>query len=206
MRAYRASDANDNGFITESEFTDLLRFLAYYDMLYQEFDAVDTDDDRRMDFAEFKKGHQLAGIKVSDSQLKDAFAQMDRNVGGLVLFDEFCMYMATNYRPKELDARLGSVAEKNSTVHGGSDIPKALKPVKPPVRAVSPALIAHQPQQQPQAASMTKQPSHLADTKKEGAATTTSIPTGPIKLTTKLTDADVRALFKRFDITNNNGL
>lgn len=101
--------------IEEKEFGILLLFLAYYDLLYGQFDQIDSDDDKRISLDEFKKGHKVAGIDASDRELEKEFRLMDKNCGGIILFDEYCMYMAKKYAPKELSANMVQLVSENSS-------------------------------------------------------------------------------------------
>lgn len=95
MRAYKAADNSGNGFIELREFEKILNFLQYYDSLSKIFEEIDTDDDHRVSFDEFKMGiEQLGEDYSSEAQLKKDFKAIDTNGGGYILFDEFCKYMA----------------------------------------------------------------------------------------------------------------
>ncbi|RHZ75533.1 hypothetical protein Glove_213g44 [Diversispora epigaea] len=102
MRAYKAADTSKDGFIDFNEFGRLLDLLFYYDELYKMFQKLDKNNDKRVSYVEFKKGHELMGINVkSDADLKKAFNEIDTNHGGYILFDEFCIYAAK----KKLNSR-----------------------------------------------------------------------------------------------------
>jgi Ca2+-binding EF-hand superfamily protein len=91
MRAYKASDKNDNGFITKKEFRFLLRYIHYYNDLWNQFDDMDEDQDRRLNLDEaLETLSHLVGIENPTK----VFEEMDVNKGGYVLFDEFCSYLA----------------------------------------------------------------------------------------------------------------
>jgi len=95
MRAYKAADTSQDGFIDFKEFGRLIDLLHYYNELFKIFKKLDIDDDRRIDFDEFKKGHKLIGINAgSKKELKAKFNEIDTNNGGYILFDEFCIYAA----------------------------------------------------------------------------------------------------------------
>ncbi|PKY53571.1 EF-hand [Rhizophagus irregularis] len=95
MRAYKAADTSQDGFIDFKEFGRLIDLLHYYNNLFQLFKKLDIDNDRRIDFDEFKKGYEIMGINVdSDKELKAKFDEIDINQGGHILFDEFCIYAA----------------------------------------------------------------------------------------------------------------
>ena len=90
MRAYKASDKNGDGFVRQSEFEQFLRFLIYYDSLWQDFSKGDQDQDRRLTKDEFKS----LAKKVQLEKPKAAFEELDQNGGGVILFDEFCSWMS----------------------------------------------------------------------------------------------------------------
>ena len=56
MRSYKFADQDGSGFITKREFGTLVRSLAYFKGLSEEFAEIDTSDDRRIDFEEFVAG------------------------------------------------------------------------------------------------------------------------------------------------------
>ncbi|CAG8566823.1 17384_t:CDS:2, partial [Dentiscutata heterogama] len=95
MRAYKAADASNDGYVQLEEFGRLIDLLHYYNELYEIFQKLDVDHDRRITFEEFKKGHKLINLEgLSDEELKEEFNKIDINKGGLILFDEFCIYAA----------------------------------------------------------------------------------------------------------------
>jgi Ca2+-binding EF-hand superfamily protein len=102
MRAYKKADefGGREGLITRKEFRKFLEFLPIYHKLWAYFDAVDTDDDRRVDLEEFKKGAEHMGELVGDAEAE--FSKIDANGGGQILFDEFC-----NYFINKVAAQLG---------------------------------------------------------------------------------------------------
>ncbi|CAB4414428.1 unnamed protein product [Rhizophagus irregularis] len=94
-RAYKAADTSKDGFINFKEFGRLIDLLYYYNNLFQVFKKLDIDNDRRINFNEFKKGYELMGIKVDSSEeLKSKFDEIDTNHGGYILFEEFCTHAA----------------------------------------------------------------------------------------------------------------
>jgi len=95
MRAYKAADTSKDGFIDFDEFGRLIDLLFHYDRLYKVFQKLDKNKDKRISYAEFKKGHDLMGVAGrTDAELKKAFNEIDTNHGGYILFDEFCIYAA----------------------------------------------------------------------------------------------------------------
>lgn len=81
------------------EFPAFLRNLFYFNKLWEAFDDIDTDDDRRIDFAEFQQGLGFVGMRLSASETKREFESLDDNDGGVVLFDEFCAWVAAKKCP-----------------------------------------------------------------------------------------------------------
>ena len=102
LRAYKAADTSGDGFIQEKEFMQLLKTLQLYDKLYTDFELADTDKDRRLTLEEFqsnyKKWAPYLAIDTSQTvgaeELEQIFAEIDTNGGGMVLFEEFCMFAA----------------------------------------------------------------------------------------------------------------
>jgi Ca2+-binding EF-hand superfamily protein len=80
---------HQDGFIDFKEFGRLIDLLYYYNELFQIFKKLDLDNDRRISFAEFKKGHKIIGFSgLSNAELKEQFDDIDTNQGGFILFDE----------------------------------------------------------------------------------------------------------------------
>jgi Ca2+-binding EF-hand superfamily protein len=68
----------------------LLVYLLKYFELWQMFESIDSGDDSRINLEEFKTAipHIEAwGVKVGDADA--AFAEIDTNGGGQILFAEF---------------------------------------------------------------------------------------------------------------------
>jgi Ca2+-binding EF-hand superfamily protein len=77
-------------YVERMEFRMLLLYLRQYFEIWQIFDQVDSDDDHRLDLAEFKAA--LPKLEAWGMAIEDAdatFAEMDTNGGGKVLFGEF---------------------------------------------------------------------------------------------------------------------
>ena len=98
MRAFQAAKTSNskshaklaNDFVEKAEFRLLFVYLGKYFELWELFDAVDTDDDRRVDLQEFKRAVPLInswGAKIADPE--KTFREIDANGGGIILFDEF---------------------------------------------------------------------------------------------------------------------
>jgi Ca2+-binding EF-hand superfamily protein len=90
MRAYKAADKNDDGFIKKNEFRFFVRFIHYYNELWTKFESIDDDGDRRLTKSEFQQAATMVGLDDPDA----VFEEIDSNDGGVVLFDEFCSWMA----------------------------------------------------------------------------------------------------------------
>ena len=103
MRAYKQTCLKEGGdgdaWVEPDEFPQLLLNLFYFNKLFQCFEQVDTDDDRRMDEAEFLKGLGMLGLNLPEDEAKAAFDDMDSNDGGIVLFDEFCIWFTKQVDP-----------------------------------------------------------------------------------------------------------
>lgn len=96
MRAYKASckGGKNADWIERKEFPFLLRNMFYFDKLWDLFDDIDTDDDRRVEFDEFKAGLKKLGFHATEAEYVEYFDDMDGNDGGKVLFNEFCKYIS----------------------------------------------------------------------------------------------------------------
>lgn len=94
MRAYKAADVNNDGFIRRREFRLLLKYIIYFNGLWEKFDSIDSNHDHRLDLAEFTAGCGLLGIKLSRAEAELEFYACDTDGGGMVLFDEFCSWCA----------------------------------------------------------------------------------------------------------------
>ncbi len=102
MRAYKQTtqrDGDGDAWVERPEFPSLLRNLVYFNKLFAAFDDVDGDDDRRLTLEEFRSGCVKVGLKISPGEVDKAFASMDTNGGGKVLFDEFCAWVAETACP-----------------------------------------------------------------------------------------------------------
>jgi len=107
MRAYKAairSDGDHDSWVEKHEFKKLLGFLVYFNKLFWLFESGDEDKDRRMNFQEFKFFLNTAGVKMSESEMKTDFNKVDRNHGGIILFNEFCHYFTMKACPECLTA------------------------------------------------------------------------------------------------------
>uniref|UniRef100_A0A7S3LT91 EF-hand domain-containing protein n=1 Tax=Aplanochytrium stocchinoi TaxID=215587 RepID=A0A7S3LT91_9STRA len=95
MRAYHTIDRNNNGFISKSEFADFFYYLDYFCKLWEKFEGIDDNNDRRIDIKEFKQyADSVFGRKMSDGTAETMFRLIDRNGGGKILFYEFAAHFA----------------------------------------------------------------------------------------------------------------
>jgi len=80
-------------YVERREYRLLLKYLRAYFEYWVAFDLLDTSDDRRVDFEEFKKCKDKLeswGIDMSDPEAR--WAECDANGKGMVLFDEFTQW------------------------------------------------------------------------------------------------------------------
>lgn len=117
MRAYKSSDLDHNSYVTKREFPVLLRNVIYFNKVWTVFETMDVDADRRLAFPEFRQGLSLLGM-TSVVNPRSLFDSLDRNRGGLVLFDEFCRWVASVQCPVD-----GAVYAPQITM-AGSPSPK----------------------------------------------------------------------------------
>eukprot|EP00727_Mastigamoeba_balamuthi_P001990 m51a1_g11789 hypothetical protein (210) ;mRNA; f:303573-304431 len=112
MRAYKAADKSQDGYIEKNEFAALLNLLCYFDDVWKKFEQLDKSKDDRVTFDEFREGYDMLGIPLDDKDLEREFADMDENGGGYVLFDEFCIWAAKKLasKPPEGYAATGATA------------------------------------------------------------------------------------------------
>jgi Ca2+-binding EF-hand superfamily protein len=101
MRAYKAADQQQqqasggnvaDGFIQKKEFRFFLTFVHYYNELWTRFSAADADTDRRLSRSEFAEAATALGVE--EAEVDQVFDEIDTNRGGVVLFDEFCTWLA----------------------------------------------------------------------------------------------------------------
>ena len=110
MRAYKAScrGGAQADYVEKNEFAYLIRNLFFFDRLWDFFDDVDANDDRRITREELGRAVASREFTLSRGADVDAvFSDMDTDGAGMVLFDEFCVYVANKYvTSEELDAAL----------------------------------------------------------------------------------------------------
>lgn len=67
----------------------MIQLLQQYDEISKIFEELDTNDDHRISFKEFKRGYELLGDDAGDEdRLKAEFDAIDTNDGEHILFDE----------------------------------------------------------------------------------------------------------------------
>merc|ERR1712113_1164716 len=102
MRAYKRTIREGNGddWVQKKEFKALLGALFYFNKIFWIFNERDEDGDRRMTLPEFRKCLTLMGVRMSEGDATQKFREMDKNGGGVVLFDEFCQFMTMQSCPQ----------------------------------------------------------------------------------------------------------
>lgn len=102
MRTYKKTtlkDGDGDPWVEKHEFPAFLRNLFYFNKLFSVFEEIDTGDDRRVDIEEFVQGLDLLGMNMDRSAAENEFAHLDKNGGGQILFDEFCLWVARSKCP-----------------------------------------------------------------------------------------------------------
>ena len=91
--ASKNNKAHGADYIDRAEFRLLLAYLRQYFEYYQAFCRVDKDDDNRIDRQEFASAIPTMQKWVGPIADADAtFSEIDKNGGGIILFDEFCAW------------------------------------------------------------------------------------------------------------------
>jgi len=106
MRAYKASinTVKPDDWVEKKEFKTLLGNLFYFNKLFWLFEHEDKDQDRRLTLQEFKWCLTICGCKLPEIQARQEFSRVDRNGGGVILFDEFCKYFSQKMCPAIMTA------------------------------------------------------------------------------------------------------
>lgn len=100
MRAYKKTVERDaDEFVRRPEFNTLMKNIVYYNHLYDIFNKFDIDHDHRISLEEFRAGfkklttskylNDLPAFQNLASGADKIFAELDKNSGGYILFDEF---------------------------------------------------------------------------------------------------------------------
>eukprot|EP00756_Hemistasia_phaeocysticola_P029041 Hpha_TRINITY_DN16206_c1_g3::TRINITY_DN16206_c1_g3_i6::g.15071::m.15071 len=117
MRAMKLSDreGNHDGLLEAKEFTEFVEFLSLYTDLWKKFETVDKGHDRRISPAEFREMVPSLDMEISDPDA--AFAEIDRDHGGQILFDEFCYWVAKKQGNSKIGSKDGLVGYQDTTGH-----------------------------------------------------------------------------------------
>jgi len=97
MRCYKQTMERKDEFVHKKEFKRLIVNLFYFNKLFWIFDQCDGDD-RRLTPQEFRMVLSLCGVQVPDPDAE--FRKIDKNGGGIILFDEFCHYFCSKACPQ----------------------------------------------------------------------------------------------------------
>lgn len=93
LRAYKATDADSNGFITRDEYHLLWVYIEVFTRHWHVFEKVDMDKDRRISQEEFVEyGKRIFNNATSERELIQQFQSADLDGKGMILFREFCSY------------------------------------------------------------------------------------------------------------------
>jgi Ca2+-binding EF-hand superfamily protein len=108
MRAYKATihgeGSNGDDWVQKKEFKALLGNLFYFNKLFWLFHKADPDNDRRLTEKEFTHCLCICGVKMSKAEMHRDFQKVDKNGGGIILFDEFCKYFTMKACPECMSA------------------------------------------------------------------------------------------------------
>jgi len=111
MRAYKKTlaDSGKKDWVEKHEFKSLLGNLFYFNKLFWLFDEADQDgaSDRRMNFQEFKWCLSNSGVKMAEPRAQQEFNKIDANRGGVILFDEFCLWFTKKECPQAMKTLAG---------------------------------------------------------------------------------------------------
>jgi Ca2+-binding EF-hand superfamily protein/ankyrin repeat protein len=129
MRAFKAADVAGTGVIGRREFRLLLEYTAYFNELWDKFEAIDTNHDHRISLKEFLEGVGLLGLQVSPKEAEYDFREIDENEGGYVTFGEFATWCARRHIGSQYDEAMFEAL----TEHRARDA--ALNADKPKLRA-----------------------------------------------------------------------
>ena len=97
MRAYKAADVSGDGLIGRREFRLLLKYLVYFNDLWDKFEEIDENGDRRLSAEEFAHGGAVVGLALTAEEAAAEFAKVDADGGGFVRFEEFCSWAARTH-------------------------------------------------------------------------------------------------------------
>jgi len=77
------------------EFKFFLLSLRQYFEYFEAFSRVDASNDKRIDLVEFKAAQDKIELWVGKIDAEEEFKKIDKNGGGIILFDEFCEWAIT---------------------------------------------------------------------------------------------------------------
>ena len=124
MRAYKAADKGHDGFIQRREFRLLLKYIVYFNKLWDKFEEIDSDGDRRLTLEEFTRSTKVVGLALSAEAAAAEFAKCDANKGGFVLFDEFCSWAVKTHLLDEEEEREKARFVSSPTVSSPLHLPQ----------------------------------------------------------------------------------
>jgi len=151
MRAFQAAKCANNksnkkgshgpDYIERIEFRLLFVYLRQYFEIWQMFDEIDSSDDHRVSYDEFVAAlPKIAtwGVKVKDP--KAAFREIDKDGGGMILFDEFADWALKkqldiedddDFEDPALTVPVGQVPAQPKQAGGSAAPATAASPAKP---------------------------------------------------------------------------
>ena len=96
MRAFTAAknklpSKNKHGddYVSKAEFRYLLKYLRQYYEYWVAFDEIDSNDDKRISFAQFSKAMPTLERWGITGNAQKLFKQIDSDGQGMILFNEF---------------------------------------------------------------------------------------------------------------------
>ena len=122
-RAFKASIKDDDATLNKREFKIFLENLQYFNTRMETFNGIAQKDERTLSEHEFAKSCLLLDLKLSPEELNEAFASMDEDYEGTILFRQFCTWIVNK------QARLNLAPL--STLESGHDIAVLLTPPLP---------------------------------------------------------------------------
>ena len=129
LRTYYAtcSGGYEDDYIEKHEFRAMLRNLFFFTKLWKVFEAADASErykDRRITLPEFVAfcASNTLGVTATADQAADMFHDADLNDGGMLLFDEFCKFVADKLVPmSKHDADYAAMEQPSTDVGGGQE-------------------------------------------------------------------------------------
>jgi Ca2+-binding EF-hand superfamily protein len=110
LRAYAVAKNPTTGWIDARGFRRLLQLIVYFNRLWEVFELIDADHDRRMDLQEFRRGCAHLGEALSEEEAALEWAELHRKGAGRVLFDAFCVWMEEREAEREGEAIADTLA------------------------------------------------------------------------------------------------